>query len=406
MKRSRLILFLPIFLFSMAFGQKDRVSLEQDKKKVEEEIEYTNKLLDQTRQTRQNSLNEVVILNKKISKREQLIGTINDQVRLVEAQMSLAQDSITLLEKDLQELKDEYARMIYYAYKNKNLYDRLVFIFAAEDFNQAYQRIKYFEQYNEYRKQQALLIQIKQKKLEIRIEDLAAIRDKKNALLSSEERQRQQLTLEREEKNKSVQTLSKKEKELQKTLKEKEAAARKLDLAIQEIIAEEIRLANERASKMGAPLQKSGLFTLTPEEKLLSDDFTNNQGRLPWPVEQGIISSTFGEHPHPVLKNVKTRNNGIDLLTEAGSEARAVFSGVVTRVMNVPNNNNVIIIRHGEFLTVYSNLNEVYVRVGDKVSTKQKIGTIFTSKTDQKTELHFEVWQSKTLLNPEEWLAK
>jgi len=404
-KASFILLFL-ILLASGVFAQKNRAKLEQDKKKVEAEIEYTNKLLEQTRETKQNSLNEVVILNKKISKREELIGTIGNEVQLVEDQIVQAQDSIILLEKDLRALKDEYAKMIYYAYKNKNLYDRLIFIFASEDFNQAYQRLKYFQQYNEYRQKQALLIQIKQKRLQIKMEDLAAIRDQKNNLLSAEEKQKQQLTSEREEKNKSVKTLSKKEKELQKTLKEKEAAARKLQQAIQDIIAEEIRLANERAKKAGAPLQKTGLFTLTPEEKILSDDFQKNRGSLPWPIQQGIISSTFGEHQHPVLKNVTIRNNGIDLLTENGSDARAIFSGIVTRVMNVPNNNNVVIIRHGEFLTVYSNLDQVYVKIGEKVAMKQKIGKIFTNKADSKTELHFEVWQSKTLLDPEEWLAR
>ena len=405
---SRIILIFILILISseMIFAQKDRVKLEQEKKKIEEEIQYTNQLLDQTRQNKQNSLNEVVILNKKISQREQLIGTINKEVLLVEDQLVQAQDSINLLEKDLQALKDEYAKMIYYSYKNKNLYDRLIFIFSAEDMNQAYQRLKYFEFYNEYRKKQALLIQLKQKRLELKMEDLAAIRDQKNALISSEERQRQQLTQEREEKNKSVKTLSKKEKELQKTLKEKEAAAKKLQQAIQDIIAEEIRLANERANKAGGVSVKSGLFALTPEEKIISDNFQSNQGKLPWPVEKGIISSTYGEHPHPVLKNVKTRNNGIDIITEGGAEARAVFNGVVTRVMNVPNNNNVVIIRHGEFLTVYSNLDQVYVKIGEKVTTKQKIGTVFTNKTDSKTELHFELWQSKTLLDPEPWLAR
>jgi murein hydrolase activator len=399
-------IFILIILASPGFSQKSRAKLEQDKKKVEAEIEYTNKLLEQTRESKKNSLNEVVILNKKITKREELIGTINNEVQLVEDQMIQAQDSILLLEKDLQALKDEYAKMIYYAFKNQNLYDRLSFIFASEDFNQAYQRLKYFQQYNEYRKKQALLIRIKQKRLQIKMEDLAAIRDQKNTLLTAQEQQKQQLTTEREEKNKSVKTLSKKEKELQKTLKEKEAAARKLQKAIEDIIAEEIRLANERASKYGAPTQKTGLFSLTPEEKILSDDFQKNRGSLPWPLEQGIVSSTFGEHQHPVLKNVTVRNNGIDILTEAGADARAIFSGVVTRVMNVPNNNNVVIIRHGEFLTVYSNLDQVYVKIGEKVSTKQKIGKIFTNRADSKTELHFEVWQSKTLLNPEDWLAR
>ncbi len=405
MKKIIFILVIVLCHGAAAFAQKDRAKLEQDKKKVEEEIEYTNKLLEQTRETRKSSLNEVVILNKKIGQREKLISTISSEVQVVDYQLTLAQDSINLLEKDLQSLKDEYAKMIYYAYKNKNLYDRLIFIFSSEDFNQAYQRLKYFEYYNEYRHQQALLIQIKQKRLEIKMEELALIKGEKNQLLTTEQRQREQLTVEREEKNKSVQSLSKKEKELQKTLKEKEAAAKKLQNAIQEIIAEEIRLANERASKTGGVALKSGLFALTPEEKIISDNFLSNKAKLPWPVEKGIISSTYGEHPHPVLKNVKTRNNGIDLLTEPGSTARAIFSGVVTRVMNVPNNNNVVIIRHGEFLSVYSNLDKVSVKIGEKVSTKQQIGTVFTNSADSKTELHFELWQSKTLLNPEDWLA-
>jgi len=403
----RIIIFIfLLFAFLPGFSQKDRAALERDKKKLEEEIDYTNQLLEQTQQTKKTSLNEVVILNKKINKREQLISTISGQISLAEKQIMLAQDTIAMLQNDLQNLKDEYARMIYYSYKNRNLYERLGFIFAAEDFNQAYQRLKYFQYYNEYRRQQALLIQIKQKQLELKTESLQAVVDDKNALLSAEERQKQQLTTELDAKNKTVKSLSKKEKELQKTLKEKEAAARKLQEAIREIIAEEIRLANERAAKTGGVSTQAGLFALTPAEKQLSDDFMGNRGGLPWPVEQGIISSTFGEHPHPVLKNVKVKNNGIDLMTGTGAEARAVFSGEVTRVMNVPNNNNVVIIRHGEFLTVYSNLDKVYVKIGDKVTTKQKIGTIFTSKTDSRTELHFEVWQSKTLLNPEEWLAR
>jgi septal ring factor EnvC (AmiA/AmiB activator) len=400
-----IVLFLMLYLGN-AYAQRDRKQLEQDKKKVEEEIAYTNKLLDQTRQNRQTSLNEVVILNKKISKREELIRTIRHEIELVVRQMEMAQDSVNLLHKDLERLKDEYAKMIYYAYKNTNLYDRLAYIFAADDFNQAYQRLKYFEQYNQYRKKQAQLIQDKQALLEDKIQELSKIRSEKNDLLSGEEHQKEKLTLEREEKNRKVQSLSKKEKDLQKTLKEKEAAARKLQKAIEDIIAEEIRLANERANKTGGVSLKSGLFALTPEEKILSDNFMNNRGKLPWPLEQAIVSSTFGEHAHPVLRNVKTRNNGIDMLTDAGAEARAIFNGEVTRVMNVPNNNNVVIIRHGEYLSVYSNLDKVYVKIGEKVFTKQAIGTVFTNRADSKTELHFEIWQSKTLLNPNYWLAK
>ena len=202
-----------------------------------------------------------------------------------------------------------------------------------------------------------------------------------------------------------MQKLSRKERNLQKTLREKEAAAKKLQKAIQDIIAEEIRLANERAAKAGKETVGKDEMALTPEEMALSSNFLDNKGKLPWPVEKGIISGTFGEHPHPVLSHVKVKNNGIDLLTSKGEDARAVFNGEVTRVMSVPSNNNVVIIRHGQFLTVYSNLDKVFVKKGDMVTTKQKIGTIYTSPSDSKTELHFEVWQAKSLLNPQDWLA-
>jgi septal ring factor EnvC (AmiA/AmiB activator) len=198
-----------------------------------------------------------------------------------------------------------------------------------------------------------------------------------------------------------VTQLSKKEKDLQASLKEKEAAAKKLQKEIERIIAEEIRKASERENT-----EQVGGFSLTSEEVALSGDFSNNMGKLPWPVDWGVVSSTFGEHPHPVLTKVKVKNNGIDILTKQGAQARSVFNGTVTRVLSVPNNNNVVIIRHGEYLTVYSNLDQVVVKQGEQVKTGQVIGTVFTNPDEARTEIHFEVWQSKTLLDPGEWLRK
>jgi septal ring factor EnvC (AmiA/AmiB activator) len=398
----KVFLHILIFFFlipvAATFSQSKK-DLEEDKKKVEEEIKYTNKLLEATRKTRVTSLNELAILENKVAKREELIVAMNREIYFLELQVSQYGDSIRILKDELEELKEEYASMIYFAYKNRNLYNRIMFIFASDDFNQAYQRLKYFQYYNAFRAKQAELIVSTRDKIERKTAEISAIKNDKEGLLLSLEEEKEQLLRERQDKNNTVSQLSQKERDLKKTLKEKEKAAQKLQSAIERIIAEEMRKAEEAD-------RKAGKFSLTPEEMALSDNFQTNRGKLPWPVERGIVSSTFGEHPHPVLSRVKTKNNGINILTDKDSEARAVFGGTVTRVLSVPNNNNVIIVRHGEYLTVYSNLDEVYVSQGEKVETKQPIGTIFTDPDESKTELHFEVWKSKNLMNPTDWLIR
>lgn len=330
-----------------------------------------------------------------------MINNINEEIQTTNQQIELNNEILADLKKDLLHLKEEYAQMIYYAYKNRDSFDRLMFIFSARDFNQAFRRVKYFQQYAAYRETQAELIVKTQDDIAVTIQNLENFRNEKFTLLTRLEEERDKLNQERSLQNKTYQTLTKKEKELAATIKEKEKAAKKLQSEIEKIIAEEIRLASEKSGTTS-----TGTFALTPDEMELSASFQQNQGGLPWPVERGIISSTFGEHAHPVLKEVKTKNNGVDILTDEGMEARAVFGGEVTRVMSIPNYNYVVMIRHGEFLTVYSNLSEVYVTRGQKIDTKQAIGKIYTDTKDQKTELHFELWKGKTLLNPEGWLAK
>jgi len=301
----------------------------------------------------------------------------------------------------LARLKEEYAEMIYYAHKNRSSYDKLMFIFSSSDFNQAYKRLKYFQQYSAYRKTQVLLIEETQAQIKQKLSDLENLKLAKVDLLRSFETERSKLNAEKIQQDQTMSTLSKKEKELLATIKEKEKAAKKLQKEIEKIIAEEINTASKKTGTT-----KSGSYDLTPSEVQLSADFQQNKGGLPWPLERGIISGTFGEHPHPVLKNVITKNNGIDILTDKDTKARAIFNGEVTRVMSIPNYNYVIMIRHGEFLSVYSNLSEVFVQKGDMVTTKQDIGNIHTDIKDNKTELHFELWQGKTLLNPSLWLAE
>jgi septal ring factor EnvC (AmiA/AmiB activator) len=386
-------------------AQDRKSDLQSEIKQIEADIAYTNKLLSETKQSRQSSLNGLAILQQNIRQRERLINTMKAELVMLEKDIKRTNDSIFTLSGDLKNLKDEYAKIIHYAYRNRNSYDQLVFIFSSEDFNQAYRRIKYFQQYGTYRRTQAELITKTQTLLTEKELYLQSQVTEKNQLLSKEQTEKSSLEAKKAEANRSIQDLSQKEKELKASLREKEKAVAELDKAIKAIIAEEIRLAEERARAESGTKNSSG-FALTPEEQQLSADFSSNKGKLPWPTARGVVSSTFGEHQHPVLPRVKVKNNGIDILTSEGEYARAVFEGVVTRVISVPNFNNVVIIRHGEFLTVYSNLDEVLVTKDQKVQTKQNLGRVYTNRNERKTELHFELWQAKELMNPTNWLAR
>jgi murein DD-endopeptidase MepM/ murein hydrolase activator NlpD len=280
-----------------------------------------------------------------------------------------------------------------------------MFVFSSKSFNQAYQRIKYFQQYSSYRQNQVRVIKENQEILARKVALLKKQKADKQNLKSQEEKEKKKLADEKNQQDTTVRQLSKKEKELLKKLRDNERAAKKLQAAIEKLIADEIRKANEAAKKSGTKPSTTNTFGLTPSELKLSSSFAANKGGLPWPTERGVISATFGEHPHPVLKGIKTKNNGIDVTTSNGAVARAVFEGEVTSTMTLPNYHNVIIIRHGEFLTVYSNLGQLYVKKGDKVSTKQKLGVI-NQDDNGKTTLHFELWKGKVLQNPEAWLAK
>lgn len=399
-------MFVMLMIFvSGVYAQDKKTQLQQKKAKIEEEINYTNKLLEETKKSKQVSLNQLVLLNKQINKRQELISAISGEIGNLDKQIGETNDTINHLTQTIKQLKQEYARMIYYASKNRNAYTRLMFIFSANDFNQAYQRLKYFQQYSSYRQNQVRVIKENQKLLNEKILLLEKQKANKLSLKKTEESEKQKLTGEKSEQDKTIKKLSQKEKELLRKLRDSEKAAKKLKKAIEDLIAEEIRKASESAKKTGTKPAPENKFGLTPSELQLSSSFAGNKGRLPWPTERGIISSTFGEHPHPILKGIKTKNNGIDITTAKGESARAVFDGEVTSTMTLPSYNNVVIIRHGEFLTVYSNLDQLFVKKGDKVKTKQRIGVIQTDESG-KAKLHFELWQGKNIQNPGSWLLK
>ena len=402
-KRNILLIILALGSF-VAIGQ-NKNELESQKKQLLRDIEFTNKLLNETEANKKATLGELNLLSSKINKRQQLINTILREVDYVQAQINETRGIVQSLEDDLKRLKDEYAKMLYYTYKNQSQYDRLMFILSSEDFNQAYKRIKYFQQYSKHRQQQAKAIEATKIALESRTEELAEKKMKMAYLVEDKEKEKIQLSTEKEEQDKMVKTLKQKESQLKKDLKQKQRDAKKLEQAIARIIEEEIRKAKEKAAKNNTTTTTKSGFALTPKELELSGQFADNEGKLPWPSERGVITSSFGEHPHPTLPSIKIENNGIDITTDKGTKARAVYEGTVSAVVSIPGAHKAVIVRHGEFLSVYANLEEVSVKMGDKLSVKQEIGLVVTGREDDKTVLHFEIWKGATKLNPAKWIV-
>lgn len=420
LRSSHVVHWLIVVLCLAAFGglsaqtSKDKEKLQRSKQKLEEEIRNTNEMLEKTRKSKAVSISRVQILTRQIRSREALIRTINRELAEVQATMELDSIRIGRLSTQLDGMKAEYARMIAYAYRTMNGRSMLMFIFSAKDFNQAYQRMKYYSQYAAYRRSQAVKIEGTRKAIATHRGELEAARSEKIGLVQSKETEKQRLDREKSEKATAVNELSAKEKQLLASLKAKQQDADRLERAIQKMIADEIRASEERARKKEAAAAKAGTpkapattgtIDFTPKEKELSSSFSANRGKLPWPCDRGFISGSFGEHPHPVLEHVKVKNNGIDIMTESGAAVRSVFGGKVSRVMTFPGYNRVVIIRHGEYLTVYSNLGEVSVAEGQAVTTRQSIGKVQSGQEGHKPELHFELWHGKTLQDPELWLS-
>lgn len=393
-------------------AQNRRTQLENEIKAIEKEINYANELLTSTRSNKKNTLAELQILSNKIQQRVRLINTIKLGISELNREITSNEAEIKHLEAELKTLKEEYALLIYFAYKNKDAANRLMFIFSADDFNQAFQRLKYLQYYTSYRKSQGLLIEKVQDTVNAKNEVLAADKRKQQNYLTAQNREVRSLNQEKQRKDQTISQLSKQERNLRATIRKKEQDANRLNTQIQDIIEAEIKAAAEAAARAKVTDTKrptktaSSIIALTPDERQLSSRFNSNKGKLPWPSLRGVISSTFGEHPHPVLKKVRIKNNGIDILTNRGEKARSVFKGKVISVRTITNTNKAVIIRHGEYFTVYSNLSQVFVNSGDEVETKQELGVVYTDISTSKTELHFEIWKGKTLMNPASWVAK
>lgn len=397
-----------------AQGQTSKKDLEAKKKKLQDDINKTSKLLNETKASKNNSLKELAVLNNRIGQRQNLINTLKDEVNLLDNQIGANQQSYDSLNTSLSGLKKEFARVVNFTYKYRNNAGTMAYLLAGEDFAKAYNRSKYLTLYARYRKEQARKIEIVKKQLVAINAQIDTDKKSKVTALTQNEKEKKVLTTDKQAQETIVKNLQKTEANLRAQLNKKKAEAAKLSSAINNIIENDIKVSKAKAAKEAkknpkgsgtakkAEPVKENVITLTPEAKLTSTGFENNKGRLPWPVEKGFISSAFGNHPHPVLKGITTNNNGIDISTDKGATARAIFDGEVSGVVTIPGAGQAVIIRHGEYLTVYSNLGSVSVSKGSKVKAKQSIGTVMEG--DDGAELHLEVWKNKTKLNPASWL--
>ncbi len=404
--RSAARLLSILFLLSSfhALAQKSTArqkELEDQKQRLTSEIKQINTLLYRNTKKKKDVLSEVEDLNLKIAVRSQLVNVNNQQANLLTRQISVNERDIGNLRKELTALKKDYAEMIRKSYKSKSSQNRLMFLFSSESFLQAYKRIQYMKQYASFRKKQGDEIAIKTTTLQTLNTTLINQKRKKEALVS--ENRKVQQTLERERKSQEVliRSLKKRASSLATSIKQKQKKAAAIDREIERLIREAIAVSNKAAGK-----KSNKTFVLTPEAKLLAKNFTANKGRLPWPVEKGVITQRFGTQPHPVVRTTMIKSNGVTIATSPNAVARAVFEGEVMTVLSFKGSNPTVLIKHGNYITTYKNIGKLYVKKGDKVKAKQAIGEIFTHPQTGKTILQFSVFNEFTPQNPKNWIYK
>ncbi len=404
---------------------KSSSQLKKDKQKIETEIANTQKLLKKNESNQKAAVQQAALLRQQIQNREKLITNLNSQIIQMEDEQEQNQQEINQLEKRLAYMKADYAQVVYNAYRNRRFLDKVTFILAADDFTQMFRRIRYYTIFSRNVRQQAEQIEKTKNELNKKNEEITEIKNDKLNTLSSKEQEIKNLESDRRKKTQNAEKLKKESQNLKAELKKKQQKRKELDAAIRRAVQDEIAKANANRKKKsstssgktssGSSTASSGKtstsakstasISLTPEEATLNASFINNKGKLPWPVVKGAKVSDFGSYAHPDVPSVQIENHGIDIMVDAGTPARAVFDGVVTKITNIMGT-NVVMVRHGEYLSVYQNLSSVNVREGEKVSTKQSLGTVAKNASSNTYELHFEIWKNDRYVNPSEWLAR
>lgn len=390
MRRTKYILFILLMAVTTLTAQSVK-DLQKQRQQTLKQLEETNKMLNQTKKNETATLNKLDLLKKDISTRKQLISGINTEIRALDTEMLMLSRQKDTLQRELNNLKADYANLVRQTHYAQMQQSPMLFLASSENFNQLLRRLRYLQEFAQYRKLQVSQIEQKQKQIDEKNTELQGNRDSRQDALKIQKREQENLTRDERKQKKMLQELQKKEKDLLAQQKKQQKKANDLNKKIDELINKDV--------------QKTA-NTLTKEEKLLAGGFEKNKGRLPWPTEKGFISGHFGVQQHPTLAHVSVNNRGVYIQTTSGSIARSVYEGEVSAIF-VSDGQNVVIVKHGNYRTVYSNLTTLYVKTGDKLTAKQKIGKIYTDpENDNKTELFFQVRKDTEVLNPSLWLAQ
>jgi len=406
----RLFFYLLLCVFSLPAQQSMRISeLEKERLATLAEIEETNLLLKENTLTMSNALSRLNLLVRQINSRKKIIQLLDQEITSLNKEIGFKEMQIKTLEKDFEAKKQQYTTSIRKLYSHNINQDNLLFILSSRNFTQSYHRIMYLKSYSNWQKKQADEMVEKRNKINKERELLVAHRSDKLNLLKERQSEENQLSKEETSKKAEVKALEKNKKKLQDDLTKKQKQANALNRQIEKIIAEEV-LKSEKAAKSESGENRTaeikGGYAMTESERTLSSTFAGNKGKLPFPLKGNYkVVGYFGIHQHKDLSKIVTNNNGIDIETTSGNEARAVFNGVISRIFTLPGYNNSIIVRHGNYLTLYSNIDQVYVKQGDKVNTGQTLGKIYTDRENgNSTLLHFEIWKEQTKLDPLSWI--
>jgi len=395
MSRTLAFIFIHLLFSGILTGQ-SKEALQRQKQKAYDELKLTKVLMEKTTAQRSSSVKQLRLLQSGINARAGLISTLEAETELLNRSIQETEIKIGQLIIDNEKNREEYARLIYYAYRNHTQYEKLMYILAGATISQTYQRYKYLKYISAYRVKKASEIDSLIVELDHQKDQLNLLKNEKLLALEEKEVEQEKLIGQRSRRSTMVSELKRKESQLRDEIREKERIANALENKIREIIEEEAR-----------KLNSANIYAaLTPEQELVGKDFRKNRGKLPWPVEKGIVTVGYGRNEVPGLRGSSVQNNGIDITSSPGTEVRAVFEGQVTKVFAILGANYTVLIRHGEFLSVYQNLVNVRIKTGDKVLTKERLGEAFTDETENVAMVHFEVWQERTILNPEEWISK
>lgn len=398
----RFSIILALVLFTEAYGQSPRrEELEQRRIELQQEIRRINDLRTSNLRQQRSVLTEVEELDRQIRSTENLIRVTNQQANLLTREIAANESKIISLEDELEKLKADYGKMIQKSYRSKSQQSRVMFLLSSDNFLQAYKRLQYMKQYANYRKEQGEEIQARTKELERLNVNLEEQKKQKDQLIVENRETRAQLEKAKQDQQGLINTIRQKESQYASELNQKQQEVNAIDKEIERIIAEAIAKANKES---GSSSRSS--FELTPEARALAADFQSNKGKLPWPVKTGVISMRFGEQRHPVLRHLTINSNGVRIDTDEGGKARAIFGGIVSEVQAVKGAGKAVMVRHGDFITIYNNLKDISVRRGDEISIGEELGTVDTNKSSGKTTLHFLLYKNTQKLNPEQWIYR